>query len=169
MMEEFLNVLIQPFDFFWVLALNRRSDIHADLFNIYFLSAIWPPHDQFWALSRGQSYSPCFRGHWQPHNNKFLKTWDGLQRDPSTLQNDWDIGKLTNTKKIKIFKKIILPGVSVGFRDRQYLDYWLDVEVDTLKVSLHCCQLTQDKVNSKKLTRISTKTNFKCPFKSPFN
>ena len=35
-MEEFLNVLIQPFDFFWVLALNRRSDIHADLFNIYF-------------------------------------------------------------------------------------------------------------------------------------
>ena len=47
MMEKFLNVLIQQFEFFRVLDLNGRSHIHADLFNSYFLSAIRPAHDQF--------------------------------------------------------------------------------------------------------------------------
>ena len=36
--------------FFLVLALNRRSHIHADLFNSYFLSAIWLSQDQFWVI-----------------------------------------------------------------------------------------------------------------------
>ena len=35
-LEEFLNVLIQQFELFWVLALNPRSHIRADLFNSYF-------------------------------------------------------------------------------------------------------------------------------------
>ena len=86
-MEEFLNVLIEQFEFFFfllVLTLNRRSHIHADLFNSYFLSAIGCPMTNFRSLSRGQPQSPnvkhyvfiifCFRGHWEPHNNEFLKT-----------------------------------------------------------------------------------------------
>ena len=36
--------------FFLVLALNRRSHIHADLFNSSFLSAIWLSQDQFWVI-----------------------------------------------------------------------------------------------------------------------
>ena len=36
-MEEFLIVLIKQFELFWVLALNKRSHIHADLFNILYL------------------------------------------------------------------------------------------------------------------------------------
>ena len=33
LLEEFLNVLIDQFELFKVLVLNRRSHIHADLFN----------------------------------------------------------------------------------------------------------------------------------------
>ena len=68
----------------------------------------------FGSLSRGQPHSPnvnhcvfiifCFRSDWEPHNNEFLKAWDGLQR-PTDTQSDWDIGKLMNTKKLKIYKK----------------------------------------------------------------
>ena len=35
-MEEILNVLIQQFELYSDLALNRRSHIHANLFNSYF-------------------------------------------------------------------------------------------------------------------------------------
>ena len=48
----------------------------------------------FGSLSRGQPHSPdvnhcvfiifLFKGLWEPHNNKFLKTRDGLQTDPHT-------------------------------------------------------------------------------------
>ena len=115
------------------------------------------PMTNFGSLSRRQPHSPnvnycifiifCFRGHWQPHNNQFLKTWDEFPRDPDP-QGDWDIGKLMNTRKVKIYKKTILPVVNVSSPDRDYLHCWLDVEGDTLKVSLHCCQLIWDKENS---------------------
>ena len=52
----------------------------------------------FGSLSRGEPHSSnvnhgifiifSFRGHWGPHNNEFLKTWDGLQR-PTDPQSDW--------------------------------------------------------------------------------
>ena len=46
-MEEFLNVLIQQFEFFWVLALNRKSHVHADLFNSYFYLLFRRPMNNF--------------------------------------------------------------------------------------------------------------------------
>ena len=49
-LEELLNVLIQQFYLFLVPALNRKSHIHTDLFNSYFLSAIWLAQDQFWVI-----------------------------------------------------------------------------------------------------------------------
>ena len=80
--------------FFLVLALNRRSHIHAELFNSYFLSAILLDQYQFRSLSRGQPQSPdvdhCvfiifwLKGHKKHHKNEFLKTWNGLQTDPQT-------------------------------------------------------------------------------------
>ena len=48
------NVLIQQCEVFWVLSLNKRSHIHADLFNSYFLSAILLDQHQFGSLSRDQ-------------------------------------------------------------------------------------------------------------------
>ena len=76
----------------WHIEVNRRLHIHADLFNSYLVFG--HPMTNFWSLSRGQPHLPnvnhgvsivfCFRGHRQPHNNEFLKTWDELQRDPQT-------------------------------------------------------------------------------------
>ena len=37
MVKEFLNVLIQQFELFLILALNEGSHIHADLLNSYFI------------------------------------------------------------------------------------------------------------------------------------
>ena len=59
-LEEFLNVLIQQCDFFWVPALNIRSHINADLFNSYFLSAISLGQDQIWVIiKRTISITQC--------------------------------------------------------------------------------------------------------------
>ena len=45
-------------------------------------------------------------------------------------------------KKVKLYKKkTILPVVNPGSPDIEYLHYRIYVEGDTLKVSLHCCQL----------------------------
>ena len=41
LLEEFLNVLIDQFELFKVLVLNRRSHIHADLFNSWLLTTVW--------------------------------------------------------------------------------------------------------------------------------
>ena len=41
-LEEFLNALIHKCDIFWVLTLNRRSHIHADLFNSSFFIRYFP-------------------------------------------------------------------------------------------------------------------------------
>ena len=157
-MEEFLNVLIQQFECFWVLALNRRSHIHADLFNSYFficyLAAPWPilSHYQEDSLNHPMLITAffiifCLRGHWQPYNNKLLKTWDGLQWDSQTHRvTETKANWWTHTKKIYIEK--ILPVLNDGSADREYLHYRIYVERDTLKVSLHCCKLIWDKANS---------------------
>ena len=62
--------------FFLVLAVNRRSHIHADLFH-------WTK-TIFGSLPRQQSQSPdvnhcvsiifCLKGDWEPHKNEFLKS-----------------------------------------------------------------------------------------------
>ena len=49
-LEESINLFIQQFELFWVLALNPRSPIHACLCRSYFLSAVWLPQDQLWSL-----------------------------------------------------------------------------------------------------------------------
>ena len=60
-LEELLNVLIQQFQFCWVLALSRRSHIHADLFNSYlFYLRFGCPTANFGWLLRRQPHSPHF-------------------------------------------------------------------------------------------------------------
>ena len=51
--EELLNVLKEQFELFWYLGHNPRSHIHPVLFNTYFLSAIWLPHNQFRVITKG--------------------------------------------------------------------------------------------------------------------
>ena len=68
------------------------------------------------SLSRGQPYSRdvnhrafisfWLKGHWKPHNNEFLKTWDGLQTDSETYRltdtyANWWTQKSKNLKKKK--------------------------------------------------------------------
>ena len=126
-MEEFLNVLILQCELFWFLVMNRRSHVHADLFNSYFISEIWSPMANFWVFPKGQLHSPnvnhsifiifCCKGHWESHSKEFIKTWDGLQKDPQTH-------RLTNTKtnwwtqKSKNFKRPTLTFVNAGPPDR---------------------------------------------------
>ena len=105
------------------------------IYSTVILSAILPSHEQFWSLSRGQRQSLnvnhyvfiifCFRGHWN------LRWISHIRRVAETYN-----------------KTVRLHVVYAGYPDGGYWHYRLHVEGDTLKVSLHCCQLIWDKANS---------------------
>ena len=56
-----------------------------------------------------------------------------------------------------------------GSPDSEYLHYRLDVEGDTLKVSLHCCQFILDKTKSNHNNKNFHQQFLCASSKSPFN
>ena len=97
--------------FFWVLALNRRSHIHADLFNIFFICYLVPPwpifgHYQEDSLTHPMLITAFLSFFVSEVTGNFITTrFEKLEMDCTDPQSDWNIGKLMKTKKVKIYKK----------------------------------------------------------------
>ena len=99
-MEELLNVLMQQFELFWVLLPNRRSQLHADLFDSYFLSSIWPPGDQFWVTTKKADtyFESKVTGNLITTSFKNLR-W--IANRLTDTQTDWHKGKPMKMKRLK--------------------------------------------------------------------
>ena len=136
-MGEFLNVLVQQFEIFWVLGLKPRSHIHAILLNSWFFICYLADSRLILHHQQGDRFThliliPAFyffasEGQWKSRNNDFFKTWDRLHTDAQIEKLTYR--KTDGHKKVKINTAV----VNASPPDREHLYYPLDVEGVTLK------------------------------------
>ena len=152
---EFLNVLIQQFEFFWVLALNRKSHIHADLFNSYFYLLFCRPMNNFGHYQEDSvSHSMLITTFLSFFVSEVTETWDGFHTSAEWLRHiirQWDC----------MLYMLVTQMEGIGI-----IDYMWRV----IPYRSHCIVGSSYEIKQTVIitTRISSNTNFMCQFQVSF-